>query len=157
MAPCMDSYKIKAICKRCGKFISPKVDRIKTHHLKCGKGNDLGQYEEIASVVRFKDKNEGTDVMNACNKLEKDKDTSYIAPYKRYGVDSEKWGGDDSGIINYEKQPWKRFRSDSDESLESNDMPPLKRGRMDNKRSMKRQRSDTPSDASDDPPYPKRY
>ena len=56
MDPDKLSYKIKAICKQCSKVISLKTERIKSHLLKCGKGNDLGEYEEIASLVRVWDK-----------------------------------------------------------------------------------------------------
>ena len=48
-----NSYQIKAVCKQCNKIISRRVDRIKTHLLKCGRGKDLGEYEEIGSLVRY--------------------------------------------------------------------------------------------------------
>ena len=48
-----DSYKIKAICKQCNKFISNTPARIKAHLLKC-KGENVDD-DEIASIVRVWD------------------------------------------------------------------------------------------------------
>ena len=86
--------------------------------MKC-KGETDG--DEIASIVRVWDNSEKgeefnrryrneSDTIAASNELEKDKDTAYIAPYKKYGEDSEKWPGDDKymdGIIDYDKYPTK--------------------------------------------------
>ena len=161
----MDSYQLKAICKQCGQSISLKTERIKSHLLKCGKGNDLGEYEEIASLVRVWDKK--TESNNPKNLMpSKGKDSGHTAPVKRYGDSSDKWDkiyvGDSGksypneymdGIIDYEKYPHKRHRSESEESDES---PAYKRANIGN-RSVKRQRSESDSDLSDDPPLSKRY
>ena len=48
-----DSYKIKAICKQCNKFISNTPTRIKAHLLKC-KGENVDD-DEIVSIVRVWD------------------------------------------------------------------------------------------------------
>ena len=144
MTPDMASYQIKAVCKRCGKIISPKVDRIKTHRLKCVGGEDVGEYEEIASLVRYRVKDDKTDGlmtsnklekvenMNASDELENAKNTGYVAPHKRYGVGADKWDqryGDDSGIIDYEKYPHKRYRSET-KSEDSDESPAYKRNDM---------------------------
>ena len=134
----MDSYKIKAVCKICKKVISPRVERIKTHLLKCGKGNDLGEYEVVATLVRFKDKNKETDVMNASDELEKGKDSGHTPSYKKYGDTPDKWDkiyGDQAWReINdarypHKLTPHKRLRSDSENSVESTEIPLLKKPR----------------------------
>ena len=51
-----DSYIIKAICKRCNKPISYRIDRIKSHLLNCRGKNDS---DEIVSLVRYRDNSEG--------------------------------------------------------------------------------------------------
>ena len=140
----MDSYKIKAICKSCGMIISLRADRIKSHLLKCGKGNDLGQYEEIASIVRFKDKNEATDefkkkpknVMPYKNSF--DGDSGHTPSYKKYGVTPDEWAkvyGDhalreiNDARYPHKLTPHKRLRSDSENSVESTEIPLLKKPR----------------------------
>ena len=123
-----DSYQLKIICNQCNKIISPRVDRIKAHLLKCGKHKHLGEYEEIGSLVRYwgnakkntkkfnKSYRDVTDSVTASN--DKDENIGYEKiPYKKYG-DSEKSLPDMDGIIDYEKNPHLRYMSDSDESPE---------------------------------------
>ena len=130
----MESYQIKAICKRCNKPISYRTDRIKSHLATC-KGENDG--DEIVSLVRYRDdiekdgrefnnsyRNE-SDTITASNEIENNEDGGYSAPYKKYGVSSDKWDrkyGDDSGIIDYEKNPDKRYRSET-ESEDSDESP----------------------------------
>ena len=114
----------------------------------------------------LKDFKKRSDTTTSSDELEKGKDSDHTAPIKRYGVSSDKWDkryvGDSGksypneymdGIVDYEKYPHKRYRSDSEES---NASPAYKRANIGN-RSVKRQRSETDSDLSDDPPLSKRY
>ena len=150
-----NSYQLKVICNQCNKIISPRVDRIKAHLLKCGKPNDLGEYEEIGSLVRYwgnakKNKKEFNksyrDVTDSVTKSN-GKDSGYEkTPYKLYGQDSINTPVDNTymdGIINYEKNPHLRYRSDSEgspepkvkrprywsQSYDSDESPPTKRSK----------------------------
>ena len=93
-------------------------------------------------------------------------------PIEKYGDTPDKWGkvyGDQPWreindarylhkLTDYDKHPHKRYRSESDESTE---MPLLKKPRYRSEeiqnRAIKRRRSESGSDLSDDPPLPKRY
>ena len=162
-------------CRKCDKIISLRIDRIKKHFLKCPGPviiyMDVKCMEDHDKIgddkgKTLKDFKKGSDTTTSSDELEKWKDSDHTAPIKRYGVSSDKWDkryGVDSGksypneymdgIIDYEKYPHKRHRSESEESDES---PAYKRANIGN-RSVKRQRSETDSDLSDDPPLSKRY
>ena len=173
------SYKIKTICKQCNKFISNTPARIKAHLLKC-KGENDG--DEIASIVKVWDKK-----ISSTEKPKKvmPSETDFHdgdggggdggPPIKNY--DYERWREIKDAkyldkVIDYEKFPNKRDRSDSDS--DSDNSPDSKRFKEEprywsesydseessvdgEKRPIKRSRSYTDSNESDYSPDPKRY
>ena len=172
----MDSYQLKAICKQCGKVISLKTERIKSHLLKCGKGNDLGEYEEIASLVRVWDKK--TESNNPKNLMPSKPDsTEEREPLPQtWTSDAEaEWRRENDlkylpNVIDYNEFPNKRYRSDSENTNESDYSPDRKRFKEEPRYwsegydsdesskdviNKKRQRSESGSDLSDDPPLSK--
>ena len=97
-----------------------------------------------------------------------DGDNGHTPSYKKYGVTPDEWAkvyGDhalreiNDARYPHKLTPHKRLRSDSENSDESTEMPLLKKPRYwsEEIQNRKRQRSESDSDQSDDPPLPKRY
>ena len=137
MKPAKDSYQIKEVCKICNKVISPKVERIKSHLLKCGKDNDLGEYEEIASLVRVWDKKIGSKNPKKVMSVGEDGGGGGGgAPGNK--DDNKTWTDDETwrnemdkkylhNVIDYNEFPNKRYRSDSENTNESDNSPDPKK------------------------------